>query len=105
MSAGLPVPPLELVGATHSYQHEKDDGNFALGPINLQFEPGVGFPQRLFDAYAYEVALVDSNSDGVISAAEGDADTSSDGFADNSRLFIPATLFKRFAGIDEDGMW
>src|SRR6266404_1488517 len=31
---------LELVGATHSYQHEKDDGNFALGPIHLQFEAG-----------------------------------------------------------------
>lgn len=37
------------------------------------------------------------NGDGVISAAEGDVDASSDGFADNSRLFIPATQFNRFA--------
>src|SRR5438128_389797 len=62
------------------------------------FEPGVGdFNRRLFDAYAAEVARVDTNNDGVISAAEGDVDTASDGFTDNSRLFIPATQFKRFA--------
>jgi hypothetical protein len=62
------------------------------------FDPGVtDFKRRLFDAYAAEVARVDSNGDGVISAAEGDADTSSDGFADNTRLFIPATQFNRFA--------
>ena len=62
------------------------------------FEPGVtDFKQRLFDAYAAEVARVDINGDGVVSAAEGDVDTSSDGFADNTRLFIPATQFKRFA--------
>ena len=40
---------------------------------------------------AAEVKRVDANGDGVISAAKGDADTSSDGFEDNSRLFIPAT--------------
>jgi len=62
------------------------------------FEPNVtGFRQRLFDAYAAEVARVDTNGDGVISAAEGDVDTASDGFADNKRLFIPATQFNRFA--------
>jgi hypothetical protein len=61
------------------------------------FEPGVAFPQRLNDAYAAEVARVDTNGDGVISAAEGDIDTASDGFADNSRLFLPATSFHRFA--------
>jgi hypothetical protein len=61
------------------------------------FEPGVPFPKRLFDAYAFEVALVDSNHDGVISALEGDVDTASDGFADNSRLYLPATAFNRFA--------
>jgi hypothetical protein len=61
------------------------------------FEPGVGMPQRLFDAYRDEVARVDSDGDGVISAAEGDVDSSSDGFADNSRLFLPATSFRRFA--------
>jgi hypothetical protein len=61
------------------------------------FEPGVPFPQRLFDAYAAEVARVDQNGDGVISALEGDVDSASDGFRDNSRLFLPATAFKRFA--------
>ena len=64
----------------------------------VSFEPGVNdFKQRLFDAYAAEVARVDTNNDGVISAAEGDVDTGSDGFSDNARLFIPATQFKRFA--------
>ena len=61
------------------------------------FEPGVGFPQRLFDAYAAEVARVDQNGDGVISAVEGDVDSASDGFADNARLFLPAPSFTRFA--------
>src|SRR5262245_3748364 len=62
------------------------------------FEPGVtDFKQRLFAAYAAEVARVDTNSDGVISAEEGDVDTGSDGFPNNERLFIPATQFNRFA--------
>jgi hypothetical protein len=64
----------------------------------VSFEPDVkAFKQRLFDAYAAEVARVDANGDGVISAAEGDVDTASDGFPDNTRLFIPATQFNRFA--------
>jgi hypothetical protein len=63
----------------------------------MSFEPGVPFPQRLFDAYAAEVKRVDQNGDGVISAVEGDVDTASDGFADNARLFLPATSFNRFA--------
>ena len=53
--------------------------------------------ERLYKAYAAEVARVDQNGDGVISAAEGDIDTASDGFADNSRLFIPATAYNRLA--------
>ena len=62
------------------------------------FEPGVtDFKKRLFDAYATEVARVDANGDGVVSAEEGDVDSGSDGFADNARLFIPATQFNRFA--------
>jgi hypothetical protein len=61
------------------------------------FEPGVPFPQRLFDAYAAEVKRVDTNGDGVISAVEGDVDTASDGFADNTRLFLAPTSFNRFA--------
>jgi len=61
------------------------------------FEPGVPFPQRLDDAYAAEVARVDQDGDGVISAVEGDPDSASDGFADNARLFLPPTAFDRFA--------
>jgi hypothetical protein len=62
------------------------------------FEPGVtDFKQRLFDAYAAEVARVDTNHDGVVSAVEGDVDTASDGFPNNERLFIPPTQFNRFA--------
>jgi hypothetical protein len=61
------------------------------------FEPGVTFPQRLYDAYAMEVKRVDQNGDGVISAAEGDVDTPSDSFANNERLFLSATSFNRFA--------
>ena len=62
------------------------------------FEPGNhDLQRRLFDAYAAEVARVDSDGDGVISAVEGDIDTPSDGFADNTRLFLPATVFNRFA--------
>ena len=62
------------------------------------FEPGVtNLQRRLFDAYAAEVSRVDTNHDGIISAVEGDIDTASDGFADNARLFLPATAFNRFA--------
>jgi hypothetical protein len=62
------------------------------------FQPHVkNLQERLFRAYAAEVARVDTNGDGVISAVEGDIDTASDGFADNSRLFLAATAFNRFA--------
>jgi hypothetical protein len=62
------------------------------------FEPGVkNLQRRLFDAYAAEVARVDANHDGIISAVEGDIDTASDGFPDNTRLYLPATAFNRFA--------
>ena len=62
------------------------------------FEPHVkGLQQRLFDAYAAEVARVDQNGDGIVSAVEGDIDTATDGFADNSRLYLPPTVFERFA--------
>ena len=52
---------------------------------------------RLFAAYAHEVARIDTDGDGVVSAVEGDVDGASDGFDDNSRLFLPATEFRRFA--------
>ena len=62
------------------------------------FEPDEhDFDRRLFDAYVFELSFVDTNKDGIVSAAEGDVDTASDGFEDNSRLFIPATQFGRFA--------
>jgi len=62
------------------------------------FEPNVTkLQKRLFDAYAAEVARVDSDGDGVISAVEGDIDAPSDGFPDNTRLFLPPTAFNRFA--------
>ncbi|HEY6168611.1 MAG TPA: cyclic peptide export ABC transporter [Verrucomicrobiae bacterium] len=31
---------LELRGVTHSYNHEKDDSHFTLGPVHLSFAPG-----------------------------------------------------------------
>ena len=52
--------------------------------------------RRLFEAYAAEVARVDQNGDGILSAVEGDIDTPSDGFPDNTRLFLPPTAFNRF---------
>jgi hypothetical protein len=62
------------------------------------FEPQVrNLQRRLFDAYAAEVARVDQNDDGIISAAEGDIDTPSDNFPNNERLFLPPTMFNRFA--------
>src|SRR5260370_30861091 len=62
------------------------------------FEPHVkSLQRRLFDAYAIEVARVDSNGDGIISAVEGDIDTPSDGFPNNERLYLPPTAFNRFA--------
>lgn len=60
------------------------------------FEPGVGMPQRLFDAYAYEIAKVDANGDGVISFQEADIEGTSNG-QPNTRLYLPATAFDRYA--------
>ncbi len=52
---------------------------------------------RLFDAYAAEVARVDTSHHGIITAPMGDIDTPTDGFANNERLFLPPTVFNRFA--------
>jgi len=61
------------------------------------FEPNVAdVAQRLFDAYAYEVSLVDQDGDGVVSFAEADIDGTSDGLP-NTRLYLPATAFNRYA--------
>ena len=62
------------------------------------FEPTVrNLQQRLFDAYAAEVKRVSGNDDGIITAAQGDIDTATDGFPNNERLFLPPTVFNRFA--------
>jgi hypothetical protein len=62
------------------------------------FEPTVtDFTTRLNDAYAAEVARVDGNGDGVLTAVEADLEETSDGGQSNDRLFIPATQFGRFA--------
>ncbi len=61
------------------------------------FEPTVtDIGKRLFDAYAYEVSLVDKNGDGVISFEEANVNGTSDGLP-NTRLYLPATAFDRFA--------
>jgi hypothetical protein len=61
------------------------------------FEPDVkDLNQRLFDAYAAEVARIDKNGDGVIQVEEADEEDESDGLP-NERLFIPAPQYKRFA--------
>jgi hypothetical protein len=52
---------------------------------------------RLFEAYKAEVARVDPNDHGIITAAVGDIDTPTDGFDDNARLYLPPTVFNRFA--------
>jgi len=62
------------------------------------FEPQVrNLQQRLFDAYAAEVKRVSGNDEGIVTAAQGDIDTATDGFPNNERLFLPPTVFNRFA--------
>jgi hypothetical protein len=62
------------------------------------FEPHVhSLKQRIFDAYAAEVARVDTNGDGIISAVEADLEGTSDGGQSNDRLFLPATAYDRIA--------
>lgn len=62
------------------------------------FEPEVIDPgQRFFDAYAYEVSLVDQNGDGILSFVEADINGTSDGGLPNTRLYLPVTAFNRYA--------
>jgi hypothetical protein len=62
----------------------------------VSFLPGVtDVGERLFRAYALEVARVDQNGDGAISFAEADVEGLSDGLP-NTRLFLPPTSFNRF---------
>jgi hypothetical protein len=61
------------------------------------FEPGVtDVGQRIFDAYAQEIARVDANGDGAISFVEADIDDESDGLS-NHRLYLSPRAFNRFA--------
>jgi hypothetical protein len=53
--------------------------------------------RRLFGAYEEEVKRVDPKGHGIITATVGDIDTATDGFADNTRLYLPPTAFNRFA--------
>ena len=64
------------------------------------FEPDEhNLRRRLIDGYKAAVALVDTNGDGIISAAEGDVDTPNPHcpLGDNSCIFLPARAFNRFA--------
>jgi hypothetical protein len=62
------------------------------------FEPWVtDFSKRLFDAYAQEVARVDTNNDGILTFVEADFEATSDGGQSNHRLFLSPTAFNRFA--------
>jgi hypothetical protein len=64
----------------------------------VSFEPKVtDKKQRLFDAYAKEVARIDQNGDGIVTSVEADLEDQSDGGQSNDRLFLPATQFNRFA--------
>jgi hypothetical protein len=64
------------------------------------FMPGVPIPDRLFGAYAYEVAKVDTNGDGAVSFVEANIDGSFfDGvqFVSNLELYLSPRDFNRFA--------
>jgi len=69
------------------------------------FEPGEhNLERRLLDGYRAAVALVDTNHDGIVSAAEGDIDTenpncppNADGVRDNTCIFLLPRSFNRFA--------
>jgi len=62
--------------------------------------------RRLFEAYADEVERVNPKGHGIITANVGDIDTATDGFPNNERLYLPPTVFGRFAVTREinDGM-
>ena len=57
--------------------------------------------QRLFDAYAAEVARVDENGDGVLSFEEADVEGQSDGQS-NERLYLGATTVPALRGHARD---
>ena len=76
-------------------------GNEVMLDVYLRtasFEPYEhNLSQRIFDAYAAEVARVDGNHDGIVDAVEADLEGTSDGGQSNDRLFLPATAYNRVA--------
>jgi len=61
------------------------------------FEPAqTDVNQRLFLAYAAEVARIDQNGNGVLAFEDADEEDESDG-SPNERLYLNATQFNRFA--------
>ena len=104
----LPRDPDKFDSDTNDAQREFRQRGIPSGLANevfldvyerpASFEPSnTNLERRLNDAYAAEVARVDQNGDGIISAVEGDIDTASDGFQDNTRLFLTPPAFNRFA--------
>jgi hypothetical protein len=80
----------DAVVACHCGECQRRTGSvFGVGPHVRNLE------KRLFDAYAAEVARVNPNGNGIITAVVGDIDTATDGLKDNSRLFLPPTVFNR----------
>ena len=64
------------------------------------FEPGgKNLTQRLLDGYKAAIATVDTNGDGIISAAEGDIDTPNSHCpqGDNTCIFLLPRSYDRFA--------
>jgi hypothetical protein len=64
------------------------------------FEPGErNLTRRLNDAYRAAVVLVDTNHDGIVSAAEGDIDTPNPNCpqGDNTCIFLVPRTYDRFA--------
>jgi hypothetical protein len=66
----------------------------------VSFEPGEhDLTRRLSDGYRAAVALIDTNHDGIVSAAEGDIDTENPNCpqGDNTCFFLVPRTFNRFA--------
>ena len=66
----------------------------------MSFEPGEhDLTRRLADGYRAAVALIDTNHDGIVSAAEGDIDTENPNCpqGDNTCFFLVPRTFNRFA--------
>jgi hypothetical protein len=92
------IPGSGPAGVVNSAVSDGDNPDLPRDPdkFDADIDAQREFRQRFIPSAA-EVARVDQNGDGIVSALEGDVDSASDGFADNTRLFLPATAFLRFA--------